>query len=103
MRMSASFGGKPSAGGRQRTNRVFERSKSTDRDYRFPLQTGRQSFHNWKPPPPPDPIYFYHRDDWHYGFTNFSPHVVFYDGMEYPTSEHLFQSFKVSPSSHRMS
>jgi len=40
-------------------------------------------------------ILFYHRHDPHYGFTNFSAHPVFYNGKRYPTSEHLFQSFKV--------
>ncbi|THU94582.1 DUF1768-domain-containing protein [Dendrothele bispora CBS 962.96] len=39
-------------------------------------------------------VYFYHKDDPHYGFTNFSPHPVIYKGKRYPTSEHLFQSFK---------
>lgn len=40
-------------------------------------------------------ILFYHKHDPHYGFTNFSPHAVKYNGKVYPTSEHLFQSFKV--------
>lgn len=40
-------------------------------------------------------ILFYHRQDPHYGFTNFSAHPVVYNGKRYPTSEHLFQSFKV--------
>lgn len=40
-------------------------------------------------------ILFYHKHDPHYGFTNFSPHSVQYNGKRYPTSEHLFQSFKV--------
>jgi len=39
-------------------------------------------------------ILFYHRQDPHYGFTNFSPHPVVFNGKKYPTSEHLFQSFK---------
>ncbi|KAF8808629.1 DUF1768-domain-containing protein [Phlegmacium glaucopus] len=39
-------------------------------------------------------ILFYHKDDPYYGFTNFSPHPVIYNGKKYPTSEHLFQSFK---------
>ncbi|KAJ7614087.1 hypothetical protein FB45DRAFT_937912 [Roridomyces roridus] len=39
-------------------------------------------------------ILFYHKTDPHYGFTNFSPHPVHYDNKMYPTSEHLFQSFK---------
>ncbi|PPQ92579.1 hypothetical protein CVT25_007271 [Psilocybe cyanescens] len=60
------------------------------------------------PPPPDNPrrsspvkasssrsrILFYHKYDPHYGFTNFSPHPVIYNGKKYPTSEHLFQSFK---------
>jgi diaminohydroxyphosphoribosylaminopyrimidine deaminase/5-amino-6-(5-phosphoribosylamino)uracil reductase len=41
-------------------------------------------------------ILFYHKHDPHYGFTNFSDHSVLYKGKRYPTSEHLFQSFKVS-------
>ena len=41
------------------------------------------------------PILFYHKHEPHYGFTNFSPHEVVYKGKVYPTSEHLFQSFKV--------
>lgn len=41
------------------------------------------------------PILFYHKHDPHYGFTNFSSHPVVYKGKRYPTSEHLFQSFKV--------
>jgi diaminohydroxyphosphoribosylaminopyrimidine deaminase/5-amino-6-(5-phosphoribosylamino)uracil reductase len=40
-------------------------------------------------------ILFYHKHDPHYGFTNFSPHPVNYKAKIYPTSEHLFQSFKV--------
>ncbi|THV01268.1 DUF1768-domain-containing protein [Dendrothele bispora CBS 962.96] len=39
-------------------------------------------------------VYFYHKYDPHYSFTNFSPHPVMYEGKIYPTSEHLFQSFK---------
>ncbi|KAJ7081843.1 hypothetical protein B0H15DRAFT_447995 [Mycena belliarum] len=42
-------------------------------------------------------ILFYHKTDPHYGFTNFSPHAVVYDNKRYPTSEHLFQSFKFQP------
>ena len=40
-------------------------------------------------------ILFYHKTEPYYGFTNFSPHPVDYRGKRYPTSEHLFQSFKV--------
>jgi len=43
---------------------------------------------------PPQPIEFYDKNGPFYGFTNFSPHPVYYHGKEYPTSEHLFQSFK---------
>ena len=42
------------------------------------------------------PIFFYHKHDPHYGFTNFSDHPVSYQRMVYPTSEHLFQSLKVN-------
>ena len=40
-------------------------------------------------------ILFYHKHEPYYGFTNFSDHPVMYEGKRYPTSEHLFQSFKV--------
>ena len=40
-------------------------------------------------------ILFYNKEDPFYGFTNFSAHPVIYKGKRYPTSEHLFQSFKV--------
>lgn len=43
-------------------------------------------------------VLFYHKHDPYYGFTNFSSHPVIYKGKKYPTSEHLFQSFKVSQS-----
>lgn len=43
----------------------------------------------------PQRIFFYHKNQPYYGFTNFSPHAVLYNGKQYPTSEHLFQSFKV--------
>ena len=42
-------------------------------------------------------ILFYHKNAPYYGFTNFSTHPVIYRGKRYPTSEHLFQSFKVIP------
>ena len=44
-------------------------------------------------------ILFYNKDEPYYGFTNFSPHPVMYRGKRYPTSEHLFQSFKVGMAS----
>ncbi|KAG5653228.1 hypothetical protein H0H81_001611 [Sphagnurus paluster] len=47
-----------------------------------------------KSPRPRSRILFYHKHDLHYGFTNFSDHPVIYKGKKYPTSEHLFQSFK---------
>lgn len=40
-------------------------------------------------------ILFYHQKDPYYCFTNFSPHPVEYLNKVYPTSEHLFQAFKV--------
>lgn len=48
-----------------------------------------------KPAPSRPRIYFYHKEDPHYGFTNFSPHPVEFKGEAYPTSEHLFQALKV--------
>ncbi|KAK0205005.1 hypothetical protein DFS33DRAFT_1324655 [Desarmillaria ectypa] len=39
-------------------------------------------------------ILFYDKDKPFYFFTNFSAHSVVYNGERYPTSEHLFQSFK---------
>ncbi|KAG5642903.1 hypothetical protein DXG03_001910 [Asterophora parasitica] len=47
-----------------------------------------------KSPRPRQRVLFYHKHDPHYGFTNFSEHPVVYKGKTYPTSEHLFQSFK---------
>ncbi|KAI6001273.1 hypothetical protein EDD15DRAFT_1671597 [Pisolithus albus] len=44
----------------------------------------------------PQRILFYHAHDPYYGFTNFSSDPVEYHGKIYPTSEHLFQSLKVS-------
>ncbi|KAG2033371.1 hypothetical protein BDR03DRAFT_690975 [Suillus americanus] len=44
----------------------------------------------------PNKILFYHAHDPHYGFTNFSSDPIEYNGKKYPTSEHLFQSLKVS-------
>jgi len=67
----------------------------------------RGSIGDGRPPPPPPTnrlrknshqrprILFYHKHEPHYGFTNFSTHPVMYQGRKYPTSEHLFQSFKV--------
>lgn len=40
-------------------------------------------------------IFFYDKTKPYYGFTNFSGHPVVYRGNMYPTSEHLFQAFKV--------
>ncbi|KAF9243537.1 DUF1768-domain-containing protein, partial [Melanogaster broomeanus] len=40
------------------------------------------------------PILFYEKNAPFYEFTNFSAHDVLYKGKRYPTSEHLFQSFK---------
>ncbi|KAG0692706.1 hypothetical protein DFH29DRAFT_817226 [Suillus ampliporus] len=42
----------------------------------------------------PEKILFYHVHDPYYGFTNFSPDPIEYNGKTYPTSEHLFQSLK---------
>ncbi|KAJ7196834.1 hypothetical protein GGX14DRAFT_472937 [Mycena pura] len=45
----------------------------------------------------PARILFYNKDEPYYEFTNFSPHPVYYDNRRYPTSEHVFQSFKFLP------
>jgi hypothetical protein len=42
-------------------------------------------------------IKFYHKGKPYYEFTNFSPYDVIHEGKRYPTSEHLFQAFKVRP------
>jgi len=42
----------------------------------------------------PSEIRFYDRGKPYYEFTNFSPHSIRYNGEDYPTSEHLFQSLK---------
>ncbi|KAF8869895.1 hypothetical protein CPB85DRAFT_1356184 [Mucidula mucida] len=39
-------------------------------------------------------ILFYNKNQSHYSFTNFAEYPVVYNGERYPTSEHLFQSFK---------
>ncbi|EIW84412.1 DUF1768-domain-containing protein [Coniophora puteana RWD-64-598 SS2] len=39
-------------------------------------------------------VLFYDKNKPYYEFTNFSPHPVEYNGKRFPTSEHLFQSFK---------
>ena len=57
---------------------------------------GRGRSPRYLSPGEPSPIFFYHKHDPHYGFTNFSDHPVCYEGAMYPTSEHLFQSFKVN-------
>ena len=59
-----------------------------------PGGSGRQQ--QGHPIQPPKRILFYHAQDPYYGFTNFSPDPVEYQGKSYPTSEHLFQSLKVS-------
>ncbi|KAG8990906.1 hypothetical protein FRB93_002978 [Tulasnella sp. JGI-2019a] len=66
-------------------------------DGRYPAQGGNlgvPSTSNRPAARPPRTIFFYERTDPHYGFTNFSPHEVEYDGKVYPTSEHLFQALK---------
>ncbi|KAG1743472.1 hypothetical protein EDB19DRAFT_1633326, partial [Suillus lakei] len=43
---------------------------------------------------PENCIFFYDKHKPFYEFTNFSYHEIKYEGKVYPTSEHLFQSFK---------
>jgi predicted NAD-dependent protein-ADP-ribosyltransferase YbiA (DUF1768 family) len=55
------------------------------------------------PPSPPqykgEAIEFYDSNKAYACFTNFSKHPVTLQGVSWPTSEHLFQSFKVRHSS----
>ncbi|KXN81214.1 Swarming motility protein YbiA [Leucoagaricus sp. SymC.cos] len=86
---------------------ITEETSGTSQPLSAPaiLTTQRSRRSNPPSPLPPSPktrvprgprprILFYHKHDPHYGFTNFSPHPVHYNGKVYPTSEHLFQSFK---------
>lgn len=75
------------------------RVRSTAQGHRALNTSPPQSSPNVSPGPSRHRILFYHKHDPHYGFTNFSAHAVQFQGKTYPTSEHLFQSFKVdSPS-----
>ncbi|KAG1746934.1 DUF1768-domain-containing protein [Suillus lakei] len=51
---------------------------------------------------PDNCIFFYDKYQPFYEFTNFSPHKVQYEGKMYPTSEHLFQSFKFTGPNKRL-
>ncbi|KAG5720518.1 Swarming motility protein ybiA [Termitomyces sp. T112] len=62
--------------------------------YLSSLNTFKSSSPNSSFPHEPSEILFYHSHEPYYGFTNFSNHPVVYKGKKYPTSEHLFQSFK---------
>jgi hypothetical protein len=73
------------------------KSKRMSNIIQSPRSAVSQDSPRWIPPPRPrSKILFYHKHDPYYGFTNFSNHPVVYQGKKYPTSEHLFQSFKVS-------
>ena len=41
------------------------------------------------------PILFYRRDEPYFEFTNFAEYPIVVDGLQYPTSEHYFQSQKL--------
>ncbi|KAF9459735.1 hypothetical protein BDZ94DRAFT_1267551 [Collybia nuda] len=58
------------------------------------VKSSPQTTPSLSPGTPRHRILFYHKHDPHYGFTNFSAHPVQFQGQTYPTSEHLFQSFK---------
>ncbi|KAJ7168649.1 hypothetical protein C8R46DRAFT_1033857 [Mycena filopes] len=73
------------------------RDSRADMGVRIPNMTPISSRRGSPRTPTRGRILFYHKTDPHYGFTNFSSHPVFYDGKRYPTSEHLFQSFKFQP------
>ncbi|GJE95754.1 NADAR family protein [Phanerochaete sordida] len=44
--------------------------------------------------PQGEPVLFYEKGQPYFGFTNFSPYPVEFEGKSYPTSEHLFQAHK---------
>jgi hypothetical protein len=71
------------------------RIRSAAQGYRTLDSSPSQTSTNLSPGSPRHRILFYHKHDPHYGFTNFSAHPVVFQGKTYPTSEHLFQSFKV--------
>ncbi|KAG5642608.1 hypothetical protein DXG03_002506 [Asterophora parasitica] len=64
----------------------------------YPAPTPLRHFSRSAPPPASATgrILFYDKDKPFYEFTNFSYHPVKYNGKSYPTSEHLFQAFKVT-------
>ncbi|KAJ7300734.1 hypothetical protein DFH08DRAFT_725061 [Mycena albidolilacea] len=82
---------------RPRRSTLLHRSKGDMAAVR--MSTVTPTPHRRTPPRTPTRarVLFYHKTDPHYGFTNFSSHAVFYDNKRYPTSEHLFQSFKFQP------
>ncbi|CAG7849686.1 SubName: Full=Uncharacterized protein {ECO:0000313/EMBL:CCA74095.1} [Serendipita indica DSM 11827] len=55
---------------------------------------GRGSPTPYSTPSKKTKILFYDKDKPFYGFTNFSPHSVVFEGRTYPTSEHVFQAYK---------
>jgi predicted NAD-dependent protein-ADP-ribosyltransferase YbiA (DUF1768 family) len=66
--------------------------KDVDHNSPKPVKTRSPSS---SPVVPSGRILFYNKHEPYYGFTNFSPHAVYYHNKSYPTSEHLFQSLKV--------
>ncbi|KAF8176129.1 hypothetical protein K438DRAFT_1607697 [Mycena galopus ATCC 62051] len=81
-----------------RRHSVVHRSKADMAALRMSTLPPTSGLHRRSPRTPTRArILFYHKTDPHYGFTNFSSHPVFYDNKRYPTSEHLFQSFKFQP------
>ncbi|KAJ7472735.1 hypothetical protein FB451DRAFT_302012 [Mycena latifolia] len=80
-----------------RRSSAYHRQRDSRAEVATKLQTSPISRRGSPRTPTRARILFYHKTDPHYGFTNFSAHPVFYDGKRYPTSEHLFQSFKFQP------
>ena len=82
------------------TESAVDRSEASrmDRSLRHSSPIVNLEIYQHGPQPHPatrQSIFFYNKNDPYYGFTNFSPDPVTYKGKQYPTSEHLFQSFKV--------
>ena len=86
--------------GPSRFNALFSRRRRVKSASSIPKSPVTVSLEILQHSPPPLPttrerILFYHKHAPYFGFTNFSPYPVMYKGKKYPTSEHLFQSFKV--------
>lgn len=77
------------------SSQPFPSKVERDVSHNSPTKTTKMRPPSTSPLLPHGRILFYHKHEPYYGFTNFSPHAVYYHNKSYPTSEHLFQSLKV--------